>query len=290
MIYFFSFLIIPNTEFYNGRTLFCFSNERIDRLNKLYPTCTRLGDFLSLPGGHIHACEICSYEVLPTYSAWYDLRSRCHPKSEISTSYYSRKNVGMSQEWRESFHNFYKDLGLRPSSLHVLKRRNTKLGFSKENCIWAIRQGKSQDTGKIRSESPEYRAWDAMCRRCTNENHKSYANYGGRGIKVHPEWLGQGGFDSFLDYVGPRPGPGFSLDRINNDGNYEPGNLRWTTWEVQANNTRATRYVTYNGNKISIRQLHRETGITYPTLLRRFTEGKSVEEITSPPRPYNKSR
>jgi hypothetical protein len=98
--------------------------------------------------------------------------------------------------------------------------------------------------GPWRGRETEYRAWQGMRQRCLNPNATGYTRYGGRGIKVCSEWLGS--FDAFYGHVGPRPGTGFSLDRINNDGNYEPGNVRWATHETQARNksrARGWRYV-----------------------------------------------
>jgi len=89
----------------------------------------------------------------------------------------------------------------------------------------------------LKVRSPERGAWRNMKRRCLNPNDRAFQNYGGRGITVCCEW--QASFDKFLEDMGPRPGPGFSLDRIDNDGNYEPGNCRWATWKEQAENKRA---------------------------------------------------
>lgn len=86
-------------------------------------------------------------------------------------------------------------------------------------------------------EAPEYLAWSSMKKRVLCKTHKSYPDYGGRGIGIYPEWLAS--FEEFYRYVGPRPGKEYSLDRINNDGNYEPGNVRWATWNQQANNRRS---------------------------------------------------
>jgi hypothetical protein len=80
-----------------------------------------------------------------------------------------------------------------------------------------------------------YDCWWNLVSRCTNINDDQYPEYGGRGIKVHPEWLSS--FESFYKYVGDRPS-GMSLDRIDNDGNYEPGNVRWATRSQQSVNTR----------------------------------------------------
>jgi hypothetical protein len=86
--------------------------------------------------------------------------------------------------------------------------------------------------------TPEYYAWTSMRSRCANPRNASYAAYGGRGISVCREW--NRSFESFLDHVGPRPSPKHSLDRINVNGNYEPGNVRWATAKQQTKNRRIT--------------------------------------------------
>jgi hypothetical protein len=89
------------------------------------------------------------------------------------------------------------------------------------------------------SETPEYKAWCDMRSRCENPNHKSYKDYGGRGVRVAEEWLCMtNGFLCFLEHVGPRPSQHHSLDRILNDGNYEPGNVRWALKDIQLENRR----------------------------------------------------
>jgi hypothetical protein len=78
-----------------------------------------------------------------------------------------------------------------------------------------------------------------MKKRCTNPKNADWARYGGRGIKVHPTFQTYSGFKTYLlATIGMRPAKGFSLDRVNNDGHYEPGNIRWATAEEQANNRR----------------------------------------------------
>jgi len=87
-----------------------------------------------------------------------------------------------------------------------------------------------------KSDSLEYKIWQAMKNRCTNKNVDSYVNYGGRGIKVCERWLNS--FENFYADMGPRPGKEYSIDRINNDDNYEPNNCRWATKKEQQNNRR----------------------------------------------------
>lgn len=84
--------------------------------------------------------------------------------------------------------------------------------------------------------TPEYRTWCAMIDRCHREKNINFANYGGRGIRVCDEW--RKSFQAFFDHVGPKPTAAHSIDRIDVDGNYEPGNVRWVTKAVQAVNTR----------------------------------------------------
>ncbi len=88
------------------------------------------------------------------------------------------------------------------------------------------------------SGTPEHQAWFNMRQRCNYEKHTSYKNYGGRGIKVCPEWDNDNdGFQQFFDHTGPRP-EGQSLDRIDAHGDYEPGNVRWATKDLQEANKR----------------------------------------------------
>lgn len=95
----------------------------------------------------------------------------------------------------------------------------------------------------MRQETPEVRRyrlhrgiWNAMRQRCTMPSHGAYKNYGGRGIKVCDRWLES--FDNFIADMGWRPEGKFDLDRIDNNGNYEPGNCRWTTRSVNLTNRR----------------------------------------------------
>ena len=86
--------------------------------------------------------------------------------------------------------------------------------------------------------SKEYRAWESAKQRCFNPNASGYENYGGRGVTVCPEWVGD--FQAFYDHIGPQPDDGqrWSLDRIDTNGNYEPGNVQWATDKQQGRNRR----------------------------------------------------
>jgi hypothetical protein len=91
-------------------------------------------------------------------------------------------------------------------------------------------------------QSPEYVAWQNMISRCERPSTRGFLYYGGRGISVCEEW--RSSFTAFHAHIGPRPSPGHSVDRIDNDGNYEPGNVRWATRVEQNNNRRPRRVIT----------------------------------------------
>jgi len=99
--------------------------------------------------------------------------------------------------------------------------------------------GECGPTSLVTSHQREYHIYRMMIYRCTVKEHSGYKNYGGRGIKVHPDWLdAKEGFKRWFEHVGVRPSPQHTIDRINNEGNYEPGNVRWATPEEQAANKR----------------------------------------------------
>lgn len=107
-----------------------------------------------------------------------------------------------------------------------------------------MKHGFSGERAKGRVKDPTYVAWDNMKQRCYNEKRPDFPNWGGRGIKVCDRWLES--FDNFLSDMGPRP-EGLSIDRIDNDSDYEPNNCRWATWQEQAANRRPARQGADNG-------------------------------------------
>jgi hypothetical protein len=129
--------------------------------------------------------------------------------------------------------------------------------------------------------SVEYRTWLRMLARCGNANTKHWHRYGGRGIAVHPEWVSD--FMAFYNHVGPRPSAHHSLDRINNDGNYEPGNVRWATKREQQNNFCRNRVVTYAGDQMTLIQAIRKAGLPESTVRNRLHKGWSEDRALTEP-------
>lgn len=120
--------------------------------------------------------------------------------------------------------------------------------------------------------TPEYHVWEHIIQRCTKPTCKGWKNYGGRGISICSEWRKD--FATFLAYVGPRPSPKHSIDRYpNNDGNYEPGNVRWATRHEQARNTRRNRWITHLGRTATMAQWAAELGVHPDNLRRRLNKG-----------------
>jgi len=131
------------------------------------------------------------------------------------------------------------------------------------------------------SKTPEYQAWIRMRQRCLDPDIDNYANYGGRGISVSPDWVND--FPRFLTDVGPKPTPKHSLDRIDVNGNYEPGNVRWATAREQQWNQRHTRMVERNGELVPAAKLAYEAGVHVNTLMRRIERGWDLDRALSTP-------
>ena len=129
----------------------------------------------------------------------------------------------------------------------------------------------------MESKTRLYHIWSGMLERCGNKNNPQYASYGGRGIKVCKEWIDYVPFRNWALANGYQEH--LSIDRINNDGNYCPENCRWATPREQANNTRKTRLITYNGETHSVSEWARKLNIKQSTLNMRINKyGWSVED------------
>jgi hypothetical protein len=129
--------------------------------------------------------------------------------------------------------------------------------------------------------SPTYRSWTAMKTRCTIQSHEAFERYGGRGIRVCERWLES--FENFFADMGVRP-QGTELDRHpNNDGNYEPGNVRWATRTEQARHRRSSNVVEFRGERKTVAEWYALLGLSVSVtqVYRRLQKGWPVERAFS---------
>ena len=119
-----------------------------------------------------------------------------------------------------------------------------------------------------------YHVWVGMKQRCFDTNASNYKNYGGRGITIYEPWLDNP--KDFFDFVSQLPHygeEGYTLDRIDNNGNYEPGNLRWATRKEQSRNTRRNHLVEYEGQLMTLAEASEKSGLSVGTLRGRLNRG-----------------
>lgn len=140
--------------------------------------------------------------------------------------------------------------------------------------------------------TPEYKSWQHLLDRTSNPNNRGYADWGGRGIKVCARWREPDGlgFANFYEDMGPKPGPEYSIDRIDNNGNYEPGNCRWATRTQQVRNRRTSVYITYRGVTHHLCEWAAITGLSYETLRFRHRRKWDVESMLSLPKNARKPK
>jgi hypothetical protein len=124
-----------------------------------------------------------------------------------------------------------------------------------------------------------YYSWKAMRLRCNNPNHQAYKRYAGMGIKICGCWSS---FEKFLADMGERP-DGTTLDRVNNDGDYEPENCRWATWSEQNKNRRDNRFIEFAGKRLTLPEWGRELGGSQNVIDQRLRSGWTVEKALTTP-------
>jgi len=132
------------------------------------------------------------------------------------------------------------------------------------------KRGTHHDTqdGRV---STEYRCWSTMIQRCTNPQRKDYPRYGGRGISVCERWLFS--FEHFLEDMGRKPLRSLTIERIENKGDYRPGNCRWATTAEQNRNTRTNLRITIDAETMCLAAWAERSGVKAPTIWRRLRSG-----------------
>lgn len=167
------------------------------------------------------------------------------------------------------------------------------LGRHSHSCGCLARELISKANAKhLSSKTRLYPIWSSMKQRCLRKTHCAYKNYGGRGIKVCDEWLGEHGFENFKQWAFengykeetlPNNLNKWTIDRIDNNGNYCPENCRWITAEEQQKNTRNNKYLTFNNKTQILADWAREIGIRIDTLWYRLNSGWTVEKALTTP-------
>jgi hypothetical protein len=130
------------------------------------------------------------------------------------------------------------------------------------------------------SKKPEYNSWCLMRQRCANPKHRSRHRYGGRGIQVCARWAS---FEAFYEDMGPKPSQHHSIERKDNDGDYEPENCIWATRKQQQRNKSGNRMLTFNGETRCVSEWAELVGIHHNTLRSRLRLGWNVERVLTTP-------
>lgn len=130
----------------------------------------------------------------------------------------------------------------------------------------------------FKNPHPLYQTWADMRGRCRNPNNVGWADYGGRGISVCERW---DSFHAFIEDMGERPA-GFSLDRIDVNGNYEPSNCRWASRTTQNLNRRAAKFVDIGGVQYRAYDLAKLSGLKADTVIERAAKGLTYEQVIDP--------
>ena len=132
------------------------------------------------------------------------------------------------------------------------------------------------------SQTRLYKEWSKIKQRCNNKNNDRWSDYGGRGIKVCKEW--EESYEAFCDWAMENGyQDDLTIDRIDVNGNYEPGNCRWITNQAQQHNRRNNHYITYNGETRTITEWARMYGLSENGLVHRIQRGWSVERALKTP-------
>lgn len=128
----------------------------------------------------------------------------------------------------------------------------------------------------FKNPHPLYQVWQRMKARCLNPANKHFVNYGGRGIKICNDWIND--FNQFVIDMGERP-QGYSIDRIDNNGDYTPNNCKWSSKKEQQRNRRITKYVTIEGVNYLVCELAEKYGFKWDTIVQRAKTAKTFEEL-----------
>lgn len=204
----------------------------------------------------------------PLYNTWAHIKSRA-----------KHEGLPIHEPWK-SFEAFLVSVGMPPEPGMRLIRAEPAQGYTPRNLVWAFPEDRSANLRDYRPSvsHPLYAAWRAMLARCYDTKSKAYSSYGGRGITVCDRW--RSSFHAFVDDMGERP-TGASIDRIDNNGGYEPSNCRWATKQAQQRNQRVTRRVMIDGTEYLACELAEQFGLKTDTIAARAGRGLSFAQVVA---------
>lgn len=183
----------------------------------------------------------------PTRKAWRGMINRCYTPTNKDYPAIGGKGITVADEWHD-FDTFKRDMGEKPTNT-ILARYAGGLGFTKENTYWMPKVNAR--------ENPLYNTWKGIKRRCgltgtTSLRHQSYVN---RGVEMYDDW-GDSFilFETYVKGLGPKPAENYTIDRIDNELGYEPGNIKWSSPKEQANNRSDNIYIEMEGQRKTLQQ------------------------------------
>lgn len=197
----------------------------------------------------------------------------------------------------------------RYTIIHEVEQRSKKryflcrcdCGSEREVRLVALRAGEIKSCGCLRDEQNRvanlshggwgtrlYSIWHGMKQRCLNPEIDTYKHYGGRGIKICKDWMGFEKFRSWALSNGYEDD--LTIERIDNNGNYEPSNCSWISQSEQMNNTRNTKLITYEGKTQNIMGWSKELGLNYRKIQRRIASGWSPDRAFTEPLNYHRDK
>lgn len=171
----------------------------------------------------------------------------------------------------------------------IVKGYSLKSGNTKScGCLQKENASKAKCKHRM-SKTKLYKRWEDIKKRCYNKNSYNYKNYGGRGIKVCDEWL-----NDFMNFYNWAMENGYeenlSIDRIDNNGDYEPNNCRWVDIKTQCNNRRSNHLITYKGKTQNVSQWCEELNVSRSMVEFRLRKGLSLDEIFTKPSRIHKKK
>lgn len=196
----------------------------------------------------------------PTYKAWQGMMNRCYTQTNKDYPRVGGKGIKVCERWH-SYENFLEDMGEKPDQSQ-LARTSVDMDFTPDNTYW--RPLVYVQRNRL------YTIWKSMRRRCgvTGNRASERKHYADEGITVCPDWAES--FLAFAEAVGEPPTREHTLDRIDNDKGYWPGNVRWATLKEQANNTSSNVFIEMNGERRTLQQWCELYGVDRQTVSSRW--------------------